>query len=115
MDGGGRRRGKGACSKRQNTHSLVARHCISGNEQVKLKLIKLKTGSSLFRQKQTHVEPISETVRQFFSSQKRNGLDKSSSAITNMNRCLLHSIFSKRKSLSIAAVNLFNNFLFSFI
>ena len=75
---------------------LVARNCISGNEQVKLKLIKLKTGSSLFRQKQTHVEPISETVRQFFSSQKRNGLDKSSSAITNMNRCLLHSIFSKQ-------------------
>ena len=70
MDGGGRRRGKGACSKRQNTPSLVARHCISGNEQVKLKLIKLKTGSSLFRQKQTHVEPISETVRQFFPARK---------------------------------------------
>ena len=36
------------------------------------KRVKLKTGSTVFRQKQTHVEPMSETVRQFiFLSQKR--------------------------------------------
>ena len=39
------------------------------------KWVKLKTGSTVFRQKQTHVEPMSETVRQFiFLSQKRKQL-----------------------------------------
>ena len=49
-----------------------------------------------------------------FFSQKRNGFDKVSSAVTNMSWYSLHSVFSKRKSLSTAAVNLFDNFSFFF-
>ena len=44
----------------------------AGNQS---KRVKLKTGSTVFRQKQTHVELMSETVRQFFFfSQKRKWL-----------------------------------------
>ena len=61
------------------------------------KWVKLKTGSSVTQQKQTHVEPMSETVGNFFFflfffSQKRNGLEKSSPEVTNMSGYLLHSI-----------------------
>ena len=66
----------------------------------------IKTGSTVFRLKQTHVELISETVRQSFFQGGRNGFDKTSSAVTNMSWNLLHSIFSKQKSLTIAAFTL---------
>ena len=48
----------------------------------------------------------------YFFRQKRIGFDDTSSAVTNMSWYLLYSIFSKRKSLSIATVKLFNNFSF---
>ena len=48
----------------------------------------------------------------FFLSQKRNGFNKISSVVTNMSWYLRHSIFSKRKSLSTAAYNLYHNFSF---
>ena len=83
----------------------------SGNQS---KWVILKTGSSVIRQKQTHADPISGTVKQVFVL-ARIGFDKTSSAVTNMSEYLLHYLFSKRKSLSIAAVNLFDNFLFSSI
>ena len=36
------------------------------------KRVKLKTGSTVFRQKQTHVEPMSETAKQFlFQPEKK--------------------------------------------
>ena len=58
---------------------------------------------------------MSETVKQFFFfSQKRINFDKTSSALTNMSWYLLHTIFSERKSLSIAAFNLFDSSSFSF-
>ena len=62
----------------------------AGNQS---KRVKLKTGSTVFRQKQTHVELMSETVRQFFFffSQKTTSF-----VVTNMSWYLLHSIFSKR-------------------
>ena len=72
----------------------------------------IKTGSTVFRLKQTHVELISETVRQSFFREERNGFDKTSSAVTNMSWNLLHSIFSKQKSLTIAAFTLANQGFF---
>ena len=48
----------------------------------------------------------------FIFRQKRIGFDNTSSAVTNMSWYLQHSIFSKRKSLSIAAVNLLDDFSF---
>ena len=45
----------------------IARHWISGNDQAtNQNELNKKTGSSVIRQKQTHVEPISETVKQVF-------------------------------------------------
>ena len=53
--------------EKKNTRWLVARHYISrrwaGNQS---NWVKLKNGGTVFRQKQTHVEPMSETVRKFF-------------------------------------------------
>ena len=60
--------------------------------------------------KPTHMEPMSEMVRQFFFSQERNGFHKTSSVVTNLSWYLLHSIFSKQKSLNRAAINLYDNF-----
>ena len=60
------------------------------------KWVRLKTESTVFRQKQTHVELVSEAVRQFFFSQERNGFDKTSCAVQNTSWYLLHSIFSKQ-------------------
>ena len=101
--------------EKKNTPWLVACHCISGNATGnKSKWVKLKTGSTVIQRKQTRVEPMSETVKQFFFSQKRIGFDKTSFALTNMSWYLLHSIFSERKSLSIAAFNLFDSFSFFF-
>ena len=58
--------------ERKNTPWLVARHFISrrwaGNQS---NWVKLKTRSMVFRQKQTHVEPMSETVRKFCSSARK--------------------------------------------
>ena len=52
--------------ERKNTPWLVARHCISrrwaGNQS---NWVKLKTGSTVFRQKQRHVEQMSETEGEF--------------------------------------------------
>ena len=98
--------------EKKNTLWLVARHYISrrwaGNQS---NWVKLKTGSTVFRQKQTHEEPMSETVRKFFYFQlEKNVFDKISSAVTNMSWYLVQSIFSKRKSLSIGAGYLFDNF-----
>ena len=45
------------------------------------KWVRLKTESTVFRQKQTHVELVSEAVRQFFFSQERNGSEKTSCAV----------------------------------
>ena len=64
--------------KKKNTLWLVGRHYISrrwaGNQS---NWVKLKTGSTVFRQKQTHVEPMSETVRKFFYFQlEKNVFDK---------------------------------------
>ena len=65
--------------EKKNTLWLVARHYISrrwaGNQS---NWVKLKIGSTVFRQKQTHVEPMSETVRKFFIfSSKRMSSTKS--------------------------------------
>ena len=90
----------------------------AGNERATIKMswqpskwVRLKTDSTVFRQKQTHVELMSEAVRQFCFSQERNGFDKTSCAVQNTSWYLLHSIFSKRKSFNISSVNLFENFL----
>ena len=48
----------------------------------------------------------------FIFRQKRIGFDNTFHAVTNMSWYLQHSIFSKRKSLSIAAVNLLDDFSF---
>ena len=63
--------------KKKNTLWLVGRHYISrrwaGNQS---NWVKLKTGSTV-RQKQTHEEPMSETVRKFFYFQlEKNVFDK---------------------------------------
>ena len=86
--------------KKRTTPWLLTRRYISGNEQVtNQKWIYLKSGRTV------KAEPMSETVRQFFS-QETNGLDKTSFAITDMSWYLRHSIFSKPQSLSVAGVNL---------
>ena len=72
MDGAGRGREKGkkkparrGCWKAK--HPLISYASLHlwkwlGNQS---KRVKLKTGSTVFRRKQTHVEPMSETTRQF--------------------------------------------------
>ena len=45
-----------------------------------------------------------------FFSQERNGFHKTSSVVTFLSWYLLHSIFSKQKSLNRAAINLYDNF-----
>ena len=66
----------------------------------------IKTGSAVFRLKQTHVELISETVRQSFFQEGKKWLWQNLLRVTNMSWNLLHSIFSKQKSLTIAAFTL---------
>ena len=54
--------------EKQNTHSLVVPHCISDNEQVT-------------NQNELNYQlEVSETARQSFFSQERDGFDKTSSA-----------------------------------
>ena len=53
---------------------------------------------------------MSETVKKFFFLPVKKWLWQTSSAITDMTWYLLHSMFSKWKSLSIAADNLYDNF-----
>ena len=97
--------------EKKNTLWLVARHYISrrwaGNQS---NWVKLKTGSTVFRQKQTHVEPMSETVKKFFLFSARKECLRQNLPVTNMSWYLVQSIFSKRKSLSIGAGYLFDNF-----
>ena len=79
------------------------------------KWVKLKTGSTVIqRNKHTLSRWVKRWNSFFFFSQKRINFDKTSSALTNMSWYLLHTIFSERKSLSIAAFNLFDSSSFSF-
>ena len=121
MDGGGRWRGKGektparrGCWKKQNPLvSSVSLHFRkwAGNRS---KWVKLKTGSTVIQRNKHTLSRWVKRWNSFFFSQKRISFDKTSSALTNMSWYLLHTIFSERKSLSIAAFNLFDSSSFSF-
>ena len=70
------------------TSWLVMCHCILGKEQL---MSLLKKPEALLCDKNKHLEPMSERVKQFFS-QERNGLNKTSYPFTNISWYLLHFI-----------------------
>ena len=81
----------------------------AGNQS---KWVKLKTGSTVFLQRKKACRVDEWNGKVVFFTQEQNGFDETFSVVTNVSWCLLHSIFSKRQSLSIDAVNLFDGFFF---
>ena len=77
MDGRGRarRRLPEEAVEKQNTPSSSM--CVTAFPEMSrqpIKCDKLKTGSTIIRQKQTHAEPMSETVKQLFFQAEKNWL-----------------------------------------
>ena len=115
VDGRGRarRRLPEEAVEKQNTPSSCM--CVTAFPEMSrqpIKCDKLKTGSTVIRQKKHMQSRWMKRWNSYFFRQKRIGFDNTSSAVTNMSWYLLHSIFSKRKSLSIATVNLFDSLSF---
>ena len=74
MDGRGRARRRlpeEAVEKQNTLNSCMCVTALPEMSRQPIKCDKLKTGSAVIRQKQTHAEPISETVKQLFFSGRK--------------------------------------------
>ena len=118
VDGGGRGRGKGEKTPDRGD-CWKAKHPLSSCVSLYLrrwagKWVKLKTGNIVLQQKQTQVEPMSETVRQLFSARKEMAATKSPPR-SQIWVDMFYMKYSKRGSLSITVVHLFDDFFFQMI
>ena len=97
MDGRGRarRRLPEEAVEKQNTLSSSMRvTAFPEMSRQPIKSDKLKTGSAVIQQKQTHAEPISETVKQLFFQAEKNWL-------------LRHLLRSHKYEMIFAALHIF--------
>ena len=77
MDGRGRARRRlpeEAVEKQNTLNSCMCVTALPEMSRQPIKCDKLKTGSAVIRQKQTHAEPMSETVKQLFFQAEKNRL-----------------------------------------